>query len=95
MTGTAAPEQRQSVRIVNERGLHARAAVAFTKLARSFDAEIRVSVGETEVAGDSIMGLMLLAAGLGTDIAIVARGPAADAALVALVALVARGFDEI
>ncbi len=80
--------------IVNERGLHARAAAKFVKLASRYDAEIVVALGATEVCGTSIMGLMMLAAARGSKITVRARGPDAEAALDALVRLVENGFDE-
>ncbi len=85
---------RRSAEIVNEKGLHARAAAQFAKTAAGFDAEIRVNSGGTTVSGLSIMGLMMLAAGPGTEIVITAAGPAAEAAVEALAALVATKFGE-
>ncbi len=82
------------VTIVNRRGLHARAAAKFVKLANSFDAAIEVAKNGTQVSGSSIMGLMMLAAAPGTCLQLSAEGPAAGAALTALAALVAAGFDE-
>jgi len=82
------------VEIVNERGLHARAAAKFTALAEEFEAEIIVSNGREAVGGRSIMGLLLLAAARGTTIAISADGTDANAALEAVCALVADGFGE-
>jgi phosphocarrier protein len=84
---------RQAV-IRNQRGLHARAAAKFVKLAGQFDATIRVSRGGQTVSGHSILGLMMLAAGPGMDLEIEARGPAAQAALDAIVALIESGLDE-
>jgi phosphocarrier protein len=80
--------------IRNQRGLHARAAARFVKLAGQFDAAIRVSRGGQTVSGHSIMGLMMLAAGPGMEIEIEARGPAAAKALDAIMALIESGFDE-
>ncbi|MGK9234676.1 HPr family phosphocarrier protein [Inquilinus limosus] len=99
MSGPASPdaaEQRltRSVTICNQRGLHARAAAKFVKLVAEFDAEIWVERNGTEVGGQSIMGLMMLAAGPGSAISIAATGPQAAEALTALAALVERGFDE-
>ncbi|MBM3731943.1 MAG: HPr family phosphocarrier protein [Acidimicrobiia bacterium] len=85
---------RRKAVICNQRGLHARAAAKFVKLASQFDADIRVSRAGQTVSGGSIMGLMMLAAGPGSDVEIEARGPAAAAALQAVVALVEAGFDE-
>lgn len=84
----------RTVTIVNLRGLHARAAAKFVKAAAQFDAQVSVCKQDTEVSGLSIMGLMMLAAGKGSDIEIRASGAQAQAALDALVALVAGKFDE-
>ncbi len=80
--------------IKNQRGLHARAAAKFVKVASGFDADIRVTKGEVEVSGQSIMGLMMLAAGIGCEIEVRASGPAAVNALQAITDLVDRKFDE-
>lgn len=85
--------RRQAV-VRNQRGLHARAAAKFVKLAGQFEAEIRVSRGGQTVSGHSIMGLMMLAAGPGMDVEIEARGPEAAPALDAIIALIESGFDE-
>jgi phosphocarrier protein HPr len=85
---------RASVAIVNRRGLHARAAAKFVKVAEQFVAEVEVAKDDMVVPGTSIMGLMVLAAALGSQLEIRARGREAQAALAALVALVERGFDE-
>jgi phosphocarrier protein HPr len=82
------------VEIVNERGLHARASAKFVKLAATFDAEVTVTRDGTTVDARSIMGLMMLAAGLGSTIEIAAEGPEAKPALDALVELVEGRFDE-
>lgn len=82
------------VEIINERGLHARASAKFVKLAGAFDAEIRVTKDEETVDASSIMGLMMLAAGLGSTIEIAAEGPQAQDAVDALVRLVSHRFDE-
>jgi phosphocarrier protein HPr len=83
-----------AVEIVNERGLHARAAAKFTALAETFAAEITVSNGRDSVGGRSIMGLLMLAAARGTKITISAEGTDAAAALEAVRALVEDGFGE-
>ncbi len=85
---------RARVDIINKRGLHARASAKFVKTANGFDAEIRVAKDGAEVDARSIMGLMMLAAGPGCCIDITAEGPQAEAALAALVALVAARFGE-
>ena len=84
----------RTVEIVNERGLHARASAKFVKLASGFDAEVTVSRDGQSVDARSIMGLMMLAAGIGSSIDISAEGPQAAEALDALSALVAARFDE-
>jgi len=80
--------------IVNQRGLHARAAAKFVKLAEEFDAEISVTKGDATVSGRSIMGLMMLAAAPGCTIRVAAEGADADAALEAIAKLVDDKFDE-
>jgi phosphocarrier protein len=84
----------RSVEIVNKRGLHARASAKFVKLAGTFDAEIQVARDGQSVDARSIMGLMMLAAGIGSSVEISAEGPEATAALDALCELVANRFDE-
>ena len=88
------PELRQTVQIRNIKGLHARASAKFVKCAETFDAEIDVIRDDMSVCATSIMGLMMLAAGPGTELQLVARGADAAAALAALKALVDCGFDE-
>ena len=80
--------------IGNRRGLHARAAAKFVKTASGFDADVAVTCNGTRVSGRSILGLMMLAAGPGTEITIEAAGRDAAAALKALAGLVEGGFDE-
>jgi phosphocarrier protein HPr len=84
----------RTVEILNERGLHARASAKFVKLASEFDAEVAVSRDGASVDARSIMGLMMLAAGPGSSIDIVAEGPDARAAVEALAELIAGRFDE-
>jgi phosphocarrier protein len=83
-----------SVEITNERGLHARASAKFVKLAATFDADVTVSRDGATVDARSIMGLMMLAAGPGSQIVIHAEGAEADAAVEALTELVANRFEE-
>ena len=80
--------------ICNQRGLHARAAAKFVKLAGSFEADITVVKDETEVPGGSIMGLMMLAASPGTEIELRGQGTQAEEALEALTALIRDRFNE-
>jgi phosphocarrier protein HPr len=91
---TSEPVVRAEVEIPNRKGLHARASAKFVKCAEGFEAEVRVTRGSETVGGTSIMGLMMLAAAVGTSILIEAQGPDREAALAALVALVAGGFGE-
>jgi len=85
---------RRRVSIVNERGLHARAAAKFVQLAEQFAAEIVVAKDDIDVPGTSIMGLLLLAAARDCEIELRASGREAEAAISALAKLVAAGFDE-
>ena len=85
---------RRTVTICNQRGLHARAAARFVKLAWQFDAEITVRKNGNSVSGRSIMGLMMLAAGPGTAIELSGSGPEAVRAITALADLISGGFDE-
>ena len=80
--------------IINKRGLHARAAAKFAALAGKFDANISVSKGGQTVSGHSIMGLMMLAAATGSEVALSATGPQAESALDAICALIAERFQE-
>jgi phosphocarrier protein HPr len=80
--------------IVNQRGLHARAAAKFVRAAEAFSARVEVHRDDVTVAGTSILGLMLLAAGAGTVLTLRAEGDDAEAALDALCGLIERGFDE-
>ncbi|MCH8684280.1 HPr family phosphocarrier protein [Pedomonas mirosovicensis] len=87
-------ELSKTVTILNKRGLHARASAKFVTLASQFDANVQVCKDGAKVAGTSIMGLMMLAAGIGEDITINASGRQAGEALSALVALVEAKFNE-
>jgi phosphocarrier protein len=84
----------RTVEIVNQRGLHARASAKFVKLAAAFNAQVNVSKEGATVDARSIMGLMMLAAGLGCCIEISATGPQAQEAAEALSQLVADRFEE-
>lgn len=84
----------RTAEIVNQRGLHARAAAKFATLAGEFEAEISVSKGGQTVSGRSIMGLMMLAAGIGSEVTLSAKGPDAEAALDAICELIADRFQE-
>ena len=85
---------RRTVTICNRRGLHARAAARFVKLAWEFEADVIVAKNGTSVSGRSIMGLMMLAAGPGTTVELRATGRDAARAVTALAELICGGFDE-
>ena len=82
------------LRIVNEKGLHARASAKFVELVEQHDASAEVSKDGMCVSGDSIMGLLMLAASRGTSIEVRTSGPEADKLADALEALVADRFGE-
>ena len=84
----------QNVIVVNQLGMHARAAAKFVHVAGRFDAHVRVAHDQKEMDGKSIMGILLLAARRGSTITISADGADEGAAVEALVALVQSGFDE-
>ena len=86
--------ETRTVTIVNALGLHARAAARFVHHAGQFKSQIKITRGSRTVDGKSILGLLLLAAPRGATLEISAEGPDAAAALEALSALVARGFDD-
>ena len=80
--------------ISNKLGLHARASAKFTKLAGSFASEVWMSKGERRVNAKSIMGVMMLAAGIGSSVEIETNGADEEAAMKALLAIVADKFGE-
>jgi len=82
------------MKIVNEKGLHARASAKFVQLVEKYDAAVKVSRNDDSAGGDSIMGLMMLAAGIGTSITVSATGPEAEQCIAALDALVSSRFGE-
>lgn len=84
----------RDMRIINQRGLHARASAKFVQVASGFDATIDVEKDGVKVGGTSIMGLMMLAASPGCSIRVMAQGPEAAAAIDALEQLVASRFGE-
>mgnify|MGYP000159184256 CR=1 FL=1 len=93
-TSLAPPDIQRRVKIVNKRGLHARAAASFVKLAGEYDAEVTVQKGGNTVSGISIMGLMMLAAATDCHINIMASGPQAEEAVLALESLIDNRFNE-
>lgn len=80
--------------IINKRGLHARASAKFVQTAEKFDAELTVTRNGESVGGTSIMGLMMLSAGIGTTITVAASGREAEAAMNAITELLANKFGE-
>lgn len=82
------------VTIVNSKGLHARASAKFVQCAAKFDARVTVTKESSSVSGTSIMGLMMLGAGKGSEVAIAADGRQAREALDALEALLSSKFGE-
>ena len=85
---------KRTLAIANKRGLHARAAAKFVRTAGQFDASVRVSFKGQDVSGLSIMGLMMLAAGIGSSIMLTCSGRQALEAMAALSALVEGKFGE-
>ena len=83
-----------NVTIVNELGMHARAAAKFVHLATRFQAHVRVALDAREMDGKSIMGSLLLAAARGSTLTITAEGVDESEAVAALSALVKTGFGD-
>jgi phosphocarrier protein HPr len=93
----SSPDQGPIIRdleICNKKGLHARASAKFVQMVEKFDADVKVSRGGETVGGNSIMGLMMLAAGPGTTITVQATGAQAAEVIEALSALVCGRFTE-
>jgi phosphocarrier protein len=84
----------EAVTVVNQLGMHARAAAKFVHLATKYESTVRVARERREMDGKSIMGILLLAASRGSTITISAHGADENAAVAALVALVRSGFGE-
>ena len=85
---------RKEITIVNKLGLHARAAAKFVQVASGFQAEINVYSDHKEVSGKSIMGIMMLAAGIGSSIEIKTIGADEDEAMTAIESLINNKFGE-
>ena len=85
---------RTSITISNKLGLHARASAKLTKLAGGFRSEVFMARGERRVNAKSIMGVMMLAAGIGSEVTLDTEGEQAQEALDALLALMADKFGE-
>jgi phosphocarrier protein len=84
----------RTITISNKLGLHARASAKLTKLAGSYPCEVTMSKGDRRVNAKSIMGVMMLAAGMGTEVTIETAGNGEDEAMQALVALIEDKFGE-
>ena len=84
----------RTLRIVNEKGLHARASAKFAECCEGFDARAEVRRDGHSASGDSIMGLLMLAASRGTQIEVTTSGPEAEELMGALESLVADKFGE-
>jgi phosphocarrier protein HPr len=80
--------------IINKLGLHARASAKLTKLAGSFPCEVWMAKGERRVNAKSIMGVMMLAAGIGSEVTIDTEGDRAQEAMDAIMALITDKFGE-
>jgi phosphocarrier protein HPr len=93
-SGSAANPNEVTLEIVNELGLHARAATKFVQLAAKYNADVDVVKDDQTVNGKSIMGILMLVAAKGTTITIRTRGVQASEALNALADLVRGGFGE-
>lgn len=84
----------RSLPIVNEKGLHARASAKLVEVVEAHDASATLSLDGVSASGDSIMGLLMLAAGRGSTVEIETKGPQAEALADAIEALVAARFGE-
>jgi phosphocarrier protein len=85
---------KKTATISNKLGLHARASAKFTKLAGSFPCEVWISKGERRVNAKSIMGVMMLAAGIGSEVELETEGDQSQEAMDALLALIDDKFGE-
>ncbi len=86
--------KNKKIIINNKLGLHARAAAKFVRIASGFQSEIMIQLGSREVSGKSIMGIMMLSAGKGTEINIITIGPDENEAMTSLEDLVINKFGE-
>jgi phosphocarrier protein len=84
----------REIPVINKRGLHARASAKFVQMVEKFDADVKVTRNGETVGGTSIMGLMMLAAGIGTSITVSATGAQAQEVVDALATLMGNKFNE-
>jgi len=87
--------KNKKIIINNKLGLHARAAAKFVRIASGFQSEIMIHLGNREVNGKSIMGIMMLSAGKGTEINIITIGPDENEAMSSLEDLIINKFGEL
>ncbi|MDF3810609.1 MULTISPECIES: HPr family phosphocarrier protein [Rhodopseudomonas] len=92
--GSSTEPVAREIPIINKRGLHARASAKFVQMVERFNAEVWVTRGGETVGGTSIMGLMMLSAGIGTSVVVSAVGPQAQEAVDALTELLGTRFGE-
>ncbi|ACE98917.1 MAG: HPr family phosphocarrier protein [Rhodopseudomonas sp.] len=93
-SGASGDKISREIPVINKRGLHARASAKFVQMAERFNAEVWVTRNGETVGGTSIMGLMMLAAGIGTTVTVSASGPEARQALDAITELMGSKFGE-
>jgi phosphocarrier protein len=93
-SGSETKVATREVTVINKLGVHARPAAMFVKIANKFESHIMVEKDGEQVNGKSIMGLMMLAAGQGSKLVIIAEGPDAETAVRELELLFQRKFDE-
>ena len=84
----------RKLEIINQKGLHARAAAKLINITHTFEADIMIQKGDNEVNGKSILGLLMLAAQMGTILTIRADGPDEKEALDSICELIANKFEE-
>jgi mannose PTS system EIIA component len=94
MTTTSGPVSERTVEIINKLGLHARASAKLVTLASKFTADVRLRKDDREVSAKSILNIIMLAAGMGSRVTLIAEGEDADQAIEELAALVADKFGE-
>jgi phosphocarrier protein len=92
---TASPDRRSArAKIINKRGLHARASAKVVEAAARFKSQVFLIKGDQKVDAESILDLMMLGAPMGSEIGVEAEGPDADEALAAMLALIEAKFGE-